>query len=63
MWLGRYAGLRIGESLGVNKRDLVTKPTAGLVLRVQRQRQEDGTIKPYLKARAEGDTPRDIPVK
>jgi integrase len=30
---------------------------------VQRQRQEDGTIKPYLKARAEGDTPRDIPVK
>ena len=62
VWLGRYAGLRIGESLGVSKKDLVTKPNAGLVLRVQRQRMTDGTIKGYLKARAIGDAPRDIPV-
>lgn len=62
VWLGRYAGLRCGEILGVNKSDLVTKPGAGLVLRIQRQRMTDGKIKPYLKARAIGDAPRDIPV-
>jgi integrase len=62
VWLGRYAGLRIGESLGLNKSDVMTKPRGGLVLRVQRQRLESGALKGYLKARGEGDAPREIPL-
>jgi integrase len=62
VWLGRYAGLRIGEILGMNKGDIIEKPRKGLVLRVARQREQDGTIKSYLKARAEGDAPREIPL-
>jgi integrase len=57
VWLGVMAGLRLGESLGVNVADFTD---GGTNLRLTRQRMADGTLAP-LKAREEGDY-RDIPV-
>jgi integrase len=58
IWLGVYAGLRIGETLAVNIGDFIMD---GHVLRVQRQRGADGSLTANLKARKEGDF-RDVPV-
>jgi integrase len=58
IWLGVYAGLRPGESLGVNISDFIED---GTVLRVQRQRADDGTLIGNLKARRAGEF-RDVPV-
>lgn len=41
VWLGIYAGLRIGESLAVNVSDFIMD---GRVLRVQCQRNADGSL-------------------
>ena len=57
-WLGAFAGLRLGETLGVNISDFIE---GGTVLRVQRQRAADGSILPNLKARKTGEF-RDVPV-
>jgi hypothetical protein len=57
VWLGAWAGLRLGETLGLRISDFRED---GTVLRLTRQRLADGTIGP-LKARKEGDF-RDIPV-
>jgi hypothetical protein len=57
VWLGVYAGLRVGESLGVNISDFTD---GGTNLRVQRQRQ-DMTLTDNLKARKSGEF-RDVPV-
>jgi integrase len=57
IWLGRFAGLRIGESLGVNIADF---RESGTVLRLTRQRMADKTFGP-LKQRKENEY-RDIPV-
>lgn len=57
VWLGRLAGLRLGESLGVNISDF---REGGTILRIERQRLDNGTLAP-LKARGEDDF-RDIPV-
>jgi hypothetical protein len=57
IWLGRFAGLRLGESLGVNIADF---REGGTVLRLTRQRMANGPTAP-LKSRREGDY-RDIPV-
>jgi len=56
-WLGRLAGLRIGESLGLNRADF---REGGSVVRVTRQRLPAGNLGP-LKARREGEY-RDVPV-
>ena len=58
IWLGVYAGLRIGETLGVNISDFIMD---GRVLRVQRQREADGSLSGNLKARKPGEF-RDVPV-
>lgn len=60
VWLGRYAGLRVGESLGVNKNDVITGTAGGKVLVLQRQRMYDGSLS-SLKAR-EAHEHRQIPV-
>jgi integrase len=60
VWLGRYAGLRCGESLGVNRADVIDAVDGGKVLVLQRQRMADGTLAP-MKARKATDT-RTIPV-
>jgi integrase len=60
VWLGRYAGLRCGESLGVNKADVIDAVDGEKVLVLQRQRLADGTLAP-MKARKATDT-RTIPV-
>jgi integrase len=60
VWLGRYAGLRIGESLGVNRADVMTGTDGGKVLVLQRQRLADGSLD-ALKAR-EAHEHRQIPV-
>lgn len=57
VWTGRLAGLRIGESLGLNISDF---RDGGTVLRLQRQRLADSALAP-LKAR-KADDYRDIPV-
>lgn len=57
VWLGRFAGLRVGESLGVNIADFID---GGTVLRLQRQRDTYGKLGP-LKARKSGEF-RDVPV-
>jgi integrase len=57
VWLGAFAGLRLGESLGVNIADF---RDGGTVLRLTRQRMADKSLAP-LKSRKEGDF-RDIPV-
>jgi integrase len=57
VWLGRLAGLRIGESMGVNIADFREN---GTVLRLSRQRLANGKLAP-LKARKADDF-RDIPV-
>jgi integrase len=59
-WLGRYAGLRVGESLGVNKNDVITGTDGKPVLVLQRQRMYDGSLS-SLKAR-EAHEHRQIPV-
>ena len=61
VWLGRYAGLRIGESLGIRADDIVTDIDGGKVLVLRRQRTANGTLA-YPKARAASDPPRRIPV-
>lgn len=58
VWLGVYCGTRIGETLGVNISDFIMD---GRVLRVQRQREPDGSLTPNLKARKPGEF-RDVPV-
>ena len=57
VWTGRLAGLRIGESLGLNIADFTED---GTVLRLSRQRMSNGTLGP-LKSRKAGEF-RDIPV-
>jgi len=57
VWTGRLAGLRIGESLGLNIGDFRED---GTVLRLSRQRLSNGELGP-LKSRKDGDY-RDIPV-
>jgi integrase len=61
VWLGRYAGLRIGESLGVRADDIVTDIDGGKTLVLRRQRMANGTLA-YPKAREAHDPPRRIPV-
>jgi integrase len=56
-WLGRLAGLRLGESLGVNIADF---RNGGTILRLTRQRLANGNLS-VMKARKAGDY-RDIPV-
>jgi len=51
VWLGRLAGLRVGESMGVHIDDF---REGGTVLRLQRQRLADATLAP-LKARKTDD--------
>ena len=58
VWLGAMAGLRLGESLGVNAADFIED---GTVLRLTRQRMAAGGRLAPLKGREEGDY-RDIPV-
>jgi integrase len=58
VWLGRFAGLRLGESLGVNIADFCE---GGTMLRVERQRGADGALSGHLKGRGADDF-RDIPV-
>lgn len=60
VWLGRYAGLRCGESLGVNRADVIDAVDGGKVLVLQRQRLASGTLAP-MKARKATDT-RTIPI-
>lgn len=60
VWLGRYAGLRIGESLGVRRDDVIDGIDGGKVLVLRRQRLSDGTLAP-LKSRKAGDSRR-IPI-
>lgn len=59
VWLGAMAGLRLGESLGVNAADFIDGGD-GMILRLTRQRLANRSLGP-LKAREEGDY-RDIPV-
>lgn len=58
VWLGAFAGLRIGETLAVNIGDFIMD---GHVLRVQRQRGPDGKLTDHLKSRKTGEF-RDVPV-
>lgn len=58
VWLGAFAGLRIGETLAVNIADFIMD---GRVLRVHDQREANGTLAGHLKARKPGEY-RDIPV-
>lgn len=58
VYLGRLAGLRLGESLGVKKSDFID---GGRTLRLQRQRLASGQLSDTLKARRAGEV-RDIPV-
>lgn len=60
IWLGWFAGLRIGESLGVNIGDFIDDEDGEKVLRLTRQRMANGTLAP-MKARRVKDY-RDIPV-
>jgi hypothetical protein len=61
VWLGRYGGCRIGESLGVRADDIVTDIDGGKVLVLRRQRMANGTLS-TPKAREAHDPPRRIPV-
>ena len=56
--LGRYAGLRIGESLGLHADDIVTR-NGRQYLRVTRQRTADGRIAEYVKTAA---SRREVPL-
>jgi integrase len=61
--LGRYAGLRIGEALGVNRADVIAKRSGNRivrVLRVSRQRMADGSLD-VLKSKQAHES-RDIPL-
>ena len=60
IWLGRYAGLRIGESLGLNSADIITGTDGGKVIVLQRQRIENGTLH-SLKSRQSWEF-RQIPI-
>lgn len=60
VWLGRYAGTRVGESLGVNANDVITGTDGKKVLVLQRQRMADGSLAP-LKAR-QAHEHRQVPV-
>lgn len=56
VWLGRLAGMRLGEALGLNIADFREN---GTVIRLERQRLANGTLGP-LKQRKAGEF-RDIP--
>lgn len=60
VWTGRYAGLRIGESLGLNRSDIMTGTDGGKLIVLKRQRIQDGSLTP-LKARQVHDF-RQIPI-
>ena len=58
IWTGRLAGLRIGESLGLNASDIVTR-NGRKYLAVSRQRMADGSISEATKTDA---SRREIPL-